>query len=117
MGSVPYDQRPWLDQRPGLQRLREYGCHRVGLAKEIAKFLAKCGASVALYEIDQCSPAHSGGSNPGRPPLETALQASIVRRHSVGPGEALAALKVLNACPSPEFQVSFRAASLWRLSM
>ena len=57
-GSVPYEQRPWLDQRPGMERLREYGCHRVVLAEEVAEFLAKCGASVALYEIDQSSPAH-----------------------------------------------------------
>ena len=58
VGNVPYEQRPWLDQRSGMQQLREYGCHRVILAEEIAKFLVKCGASVALYEIDQNSPAH-----------------------------------------------------------
>ena len=57
-GSLPYEQRTWLDQCPGMEHLREYGCHRVVLAEEIAKFLVKCGASVNLYEIEQNSPAH-----------------------------------------------------------
>lgn len=58
MGSSPYDQRPWLDQQPRMERMREYGCHRVVLAEEIAKFLARHGACIAVYEIDQSSPAH-----------------------------------------------------------
>ena len=57
-GTVTYEQRPWLDQRPGMERLREYGCHRVVLAEEVARFLVKCGASVVLYEIDQSTPPH-----------------------------------------------------------
>ena len=57
-GSLPYEQRTWLDHCPGMEHLREYGCHRVVLAEEIAKFLVKCGASVTLCEVEQNSPAH-----------------------------------------------------------
>ena len=35
--DVPYDQREWLDDRPGFRDLSQYGCHRVVFAEELAK--------------------------------------------------------------------------------
>ena len=49
--GTPYNQRHWLDQDE--PKLRNYGCHRVVLTEEVARFFSHQGVPTAVIEIDQ----------------------------------------------------------------
>lgn len=49
--GTPYELRHWLDQDE--PALRDFGCHRVVLTEEVARFLAGRDLRTEVIEIDQ----------------------------------------------------------------